>query len=782
MRPATHAATTSRPPTAIHRRRRGGASGCGPRPHTWAPDEGRGSPGRRPSGPRGRRGGATRTGRARRWPSLPRRSGRPCAWPIVALGGVVAPGVASTRGAGSRARRARLVPDRHLVRQRRAELVDARVVQRPASRPRWGGRGSCGAPRAVHAGHGGPARRAAAHRSGCRRSDRASAAVAGSVASTPTARRPSRRPVGVVEQAPGHGARHQGAQHRLRHEVRGRPLCAGLADGEVDEFGGSSGPASTAPSTSRSRRSSSCGGVVVRPCACPLRRKESRWSSLRPPCAGVSTDGRRPSSIAMTRSASTGWVRARSWNAAARGCVVVETGDALERVLNGRCPTSCRRAVTGRRDRQGRVCDEREDAEGVLEARVRLDRGDRRGAGVGDERETPDRPGGEERTFRRGEHDLEHARAGRTTLRRGPQGVHRVDVHGPTLAGTTVAQLRCCRAGVSEVAVGAFVDPGRPAGVSRRGLPVPRRTGGRGSTGGMAHRFRGQVRRPSREHRAASGGPPRTSSPGRARPWCSRRGRATVFEPPRPSADASGPRSSRSDRTWADEHAVRDLVGTTTSRFGRIDVFVGNAALFVYGLFEQTPDRVVQARGRHELYGHLNAVTASCRTGSSAGERHLRAGRLDPVAAERALPVGVRGRASTPRSGSSTSSATSTRGRASGSRRCCLRRSRHPDLPERCELHRQGVAPAAADGLGRAGRARGRRAALHPKRYRYVGRVRRSLVRCSTCSRGCSTGSRSPWWRRSRSADGRNRRTGNLHVRPTPATRRTAAGWRSAAG
>ncbi|MFJ3380559.1 SDR family NAD(P)-dependent oxidoreductase [Curtobacterium sp. NPDC090217] len=59
----------------------------------------------------------------------------------------------------------------------------------------------------------------------------------------------------------------------------------------------------------------------------------------------------------------------------------------------------------------------------------------------------------------------------------------------------------------------------------------------------------------------------------------------------------------------ADEQQVADLVGTVTSRFGRIDVFVGNAGLFVYGLFEQTPTESFKRVVDTNLYGHLNAIT-----------------------------------------------------------------------------------------------------------------------------------------------------------------------------
>ncbi|QKS21756.1 SDR family NAD(P)-dependent oxidoreductase [Curtobacterium sp. Csp1] len=60
----------------------------------------------------------------------------------------------------------------------------------------------------------------------------------------------------------------------------------------------------------------------------------------------------------------------------------------------------------------------------------------------------------------------------------------------------------------------------------------------------------------------------------------------------------------------AEEHQVADLVATTTARYGRIDVFVGNAALFVYGLFEQTPTEAFKRVVDTNLHGHVHAVKA----------------------------------------------------------------------------------------------------------------------------------------------------------------------------
>ncbi|NII40000.1 NAD(P)-dependent dehydrogenase (short-subunit alcohol dehydrogenase family) [Curtobacterium flaccumfaciens] len=60
----------------------------------------------------------------------------------------------------------------------------------------------------------------------------------------------------------------------------------------------------------------------------------------------------------------------------------------------------------------------------------------------------------------------------------------------------------------------------------------------------------------------------------------------------------------------AEERQVNDLVATVTARFGRIDVFVGNAALFVYGLFEQTPTEAFKRVVDTNLHGHVHAVKA----------------------------------------------------------------------------------------------------------------------------------------------------------------------------
>jgi NAD(P)-dependent dehydrogenase (short-subunit alcohol dehydrogenase family) len=59
-----------------------------------------------------------------------------------------------------------------------------------------------------------------------------------------------------------------------------------------------------------------------------------------------------------------------------------------------------------------------------------------------------------------------------------------------------------------------------------------------------------------------------------------------------------------------DDAAVRALVDTVVERFGRIDVFVGNAAVFAYGLFEQVPDEAFRRVVETNLFGHVHAVRA----------------------------------------------------------------------------------------------------------------------------------------------------------------------------
>ncbi|GAA3338600.1 SDR family oxidoreductase [Curtobacterium pusillum] len=177
----------------------------------------------------------------------------------------------------------------------------------------------------------------------------------------------------------------------------------------------------------------------------------------------------------------------------------------------------------------------------------------------------------------------------------------------------------------------------------------------------------------------------------------------------------------------ADEHAVRDLVATTTTRFGRIDVFVGNAGLFAYGLFEQTPTKAFKRIVDTNLYGHLHAITALLPHWKQRGEgtyvlvgsiqsllsapyqsayvtsKHAALGLIDVLGDEFA-GTGIRFTALLP----STIDTPIYRNGAN-----YTGKNSHP-LPPTVSVQRAGRAVV--------------RAAVHPKRYRFVGRVQASLV------------------------------------------------------
>ncbi|MGN6407618.1 MAG: SDR family NAD(P)-dependent oxidoreductase [Curtobacterium sp.] len=177
----------------------------------------------------------------------------------------------------------------------------------------------------------------------------------------------------------------------------------------------------------------------------------------------------------------------------------------------------------------------------------------------------------------------------------------------------------------------------------------------------------------------------------------------------------------------ADEHQVLDLVGTVTSRYGRIDVFVGNAALFVYGLFEQTPTEAFKRVVDTNLYGHLHAVTALLPHWKQRGEgtyvlvgsiqsllsapyqsayvtsKHAALGLVDVLGDEFA-GTGIRFAALLP-------STIDTPIYQNGAN--YTGKTSHP-LPPTVSVERAGRAVV--------------KTALHPKRYRFVGRIQASLV------------------------------------------------------
>ncbi len=175
------------------------------------------------------------------------------------------------------------------------------------------------------------------------------------------------------------------------------------------------------------------------------------------------------------------------------------------------------------------------------------------------------------------------------------------------------------------------------------------------------------------------------------------------------------------------EQQVRDLVASTTSRHGRIDVFVGNAALFVYGLFEQTPveafKRVVdtnlhghvhavqallphwkqRGRGTYVLVGSIQSLLSAPYQSAYVTSKHAALGLMD-VLADEYQGSGIRFGAVLPSTIDTPiyQNGANYTGKAS-----------HP-LPPTVSVERAAKAVV--------------RQALHPKRNRYVGRVQASLV------------------------------------------------------
>lgn len=72
--------------------------------------------------------------------------------------------------------------------------------------------------------------------------------------------------------------------------------------------------------------------------------------------------------------------------------------------------------------------------------------------------------------------------------------------------------------------------------------------------------------------------------------------------------EAAGGRALVAPTDVTDEAAVKELSRRTAERFGRIDVWVNNAAVMTYGYFEEVPSQVYRHVIETNLFGQIHGA------------------------------------------------------------------------------------------------------------------------------------------------------------------------------
>jgi NAD(P)-dependent dehydrogenase (short-subunit alcohol dehydrogenase family) len=154
--------------------------------------------------------------------------------------------------------------------------------------------------------------------------------------------------------------------------------------------------------------------------------------------------------------------------------------------------------------------------------------------------------------------------------------------------------------------------------------------------------------------------------------------------------DAGG-RALAAPADVTDEEALRDVVRRSVERFGRIDVWVNNAAVSAFGRFEEVPSDVYRRVIETNLFGYVNGARAALAQFHEQGRGVLI--NVSSVVGVGAIPytnsIPHRRRRS---AGSATACARSCSGRISTSAPSCRRRS-----IRRCSSRRRtssGAAPS----------------------------------------------------------------------------------------